>query len=872
MSFSYLAKISLKEISGNRRLREPVCVGVPIAISSAESIQFRSSQEFNLALVDENYREVPASFDLLDFQANSNNFSWFSVRFLADCDPLKESYLFVINKTRNQVQSIPLRKSNAVNLTASNRARLSLDSLSTIDIDLLLGYSGRKELSVKWLQEKNTQKIATDAMGNEIFRSYEYRARSHGINFKLLIEEWDDSKLIKFMLIAHNPNRAEHAKGFWDLGDPQSILMDSIDLRVSFPGDWDKSFHQINPDTEIASCDGDYWCIRQESSGGENWNSRNHIDKSGKVPLERCGFTCDDGQRRSTGLRASPWLAVGNRSVGVAIMAPNFWQTFPHGFKLQEKTFSWEILPKQSYEHELQAGEQFERTLWLEVIDISSPHVSSAVTLRNPIVPRPIVDQQTKALPEPLLLFSDQVYLTGIEKSVRAMFAKGEGFLAKREIIDEYGWRNFGEVWADHEQSYAQCPSPIISHYNNQYDLLYGFLSEFLRSGDPNAALLAYDLASHVLNIDIYRTEDDRAAFNNGLFWHTAHYRDALTSTHRCYSRGMLTGSHRVQGGGLANEHMYTQGFTLFYLLTGDVRYRETVIKMAERVILMDDGNHHWMSPFSAERTGAASATATDGYHGPGRGVGNSINCLIDGWCLTKDKKFIEKGVELITRMMHPQDSIESFDLGNAELRWSYTVAVQSMVRWLMIIPDGNGIHSYIRKCLINIGDWMLENEGLYLDNPDQLEFPTETWAAQDLRKANCMIAISQLIDGDKSRLLREKGVAAFDSAWRTLTSFDSCKFTRPCAISLQQLPFYFTETTLANLEKSKQGQALPEKREFLSQKNDVKKKLKNLRGIMSMIKRALINPGFVVRFISNTSLGSGGRKLGRFLRNFSNR
>src|SRR5690606_33422769 len=36
----------------------------------------------------------------------------------------------------------------------------------------------------------------------------------------------------------------------------------------------------------------------------------------------------------------------------------------------------------------------------------------------------------------------------------------GEGnLIAKRERVDEYGWRNFGDVWGDHEQAYYDGPT-----------------------------------------------------------------------------------------------------------------------------------------------------------------------------------------------------------------------------------------------------------------------------------------------------------------------------------------------------------------------------------------------------------------------------
>jgi hypothetical protein len=711
------------------------------------------------------------------------------------------------------------------------------------------------------------QKILLDNDGCEVYRAYEYQSMTSQPKLRLLVEEWDNGKLIKMVFLAHNTNRAEHPEGFWDLGDPNSILIDSIAMQFAYSGEWEDLFYQISPGLPIKKNSGETWYLNQVSSGGVNWDSRNHVDRSGRVPLEFCGYTTVEDGMPCGGLRATPWLAVGDKVSGLAFMAPNFWQRFPQAYKVQGGNLLWEILPEQSYEHELQPGEQIERCLWLEQIEISEPLVSRSQSLRHPLLPRPVVQELLESIPQPLLLASDQVYPTEIENSVRSMFLKSSGFMAKREIVDEFGWRNFGDVWADHEQAYADCTYPIISHYNNQYDLLNGFIHEFLRSGDAVAAELASDLARHVLNIDIYRTNNDRASFNNGLFWHTSHYRDALTSTHRCYSRGMISGRHNVAGGGLANEHMYSQGLTLFYLLTGDARFREVVIDMAERVVLMDDGNYHWMALLSGARTGAASTTATNDYHGPGRGIGNSINTLIDGWCITNDGRYAQKGVELIQRMIHPLDSIESFNFANAELRWSYTVAVQSLQRWLSTMPDIDGIHTYIRHCLIKIGDWMLENETLYLSNRDQLEFPTETWSAQDLRKANCMIAISQLTEGLNSERLCEKGKMLFEDAWSSLQSFDSHKCTRPCAIVLQQLPLRFTNFGLvASITTEKDVVVFPEKRSFLSQRDDIRNQCKSLKGILSMMVRGLTMPWHAVHLFSHSSMGRSYRKVSRQL------
>ena len=74
------------------------------------------------------------------------------------------------------------------------------------------------------------------------------------------------------------------------------------------------------------------------------------------------------------------------------------------------------------------------------------------------------------------------------------------------------------------------------------------------------------ELAAHVIDIDIYHTDRDKAAYNGGLFWHTSHYVDAGTLDATAPTRAQPG----VGGGGPANEHNYTAGLLLHYLLTGD--------------------------------------------------------------------------------------------------------------------------------------------------------------------------------------------------------------------------------------------------------------------------------------------------------------
>ncbi|MCC7339098.1 MAG: glycosyltransferase [Pirellulaceae bacterium] len=374
-------------------------------------------------------------------------------------------------------------------------------------------------------------------------------------------------------------------------------------------------------------------------------------------------------------------------------------------------------------------------------------------------------------------------------------------FFAKREEIDEYGWRNYGDSWADHENLHYQGTKPVISHNNNQYDLLHSMLICYLGSGDVRWWKLAEPLARHIMDIDIYHTDQDKSAYSGGLFWHTAHYQDAATSGHRSYSRKMNGKASPTQGGGPSNEHNYSSGLLLYYYLTGDRRAREAVLELAKWVAVMDDGSQHLLGVVSESPTGAASCTRSPEDHLPGRGVGNSINCLMDGWLVSGDRQHLWKAEELIRRTIHPYDELDSKQFLDVERRWSYTVQLQSLARvWQLTTGVGefSACREYCRAALLHYADWMTTNEQLYLDKASQLEYPTETWAAQDLRKGNVLLCAAQLATTMKQHnAFRRRGEDLLDRAWQQLMAFPTRNCTRPLGIALQQ---GYIETTLCHV------------------------------------------------------------------------
>jgi hypothetical protein len=373
--------------------------------------------------------------------------------------------------------------------------------------------------------------------------------------------------------------------------------------------------------------------------------------------------------------------------------------------------------------------------------------------------------------------------LAAYERLARNAIEGPAAFEQTREVIDEYGWRNFGDIYANHEAAFAKGPGPLISHYNNQYDAVAGGALQFMRSGDVRWWRLMDELAAHVADIDIYHTTRDKPAYNGGLFWHTFHYVDAGRSTHRSYP-----GAEGVCGGGPSAEHSYASGLRLHYLLTGDPRSKAAAIGLARWIVAMDDGNATPMRWISRGPTGLASSTAAVDYHGPGRGPGHAILTLLEGHRLTREPVFMAKAEELIRRCIHPHDDVDARELLDPERRWSYTAFLDALGRFLdykVERDELDDMYGYARASLLLYARWMARHERPYLDHPELLEYPTETWAAQDMRKSEVFLLASCHAADDERPALLERARFFFEYAVTALPAMPTHTVARPIVLML---------------------------------------------------------------------------------------
>ena len=304
-----------------------------------------------------------------------------------------------------------------------------------------------------------------------------------GLKVQCRLSFFANSGLIKTEVRLHNPQRAKHPGGIWDLGDRGSAFFRDFSFELipqSNSCRCESRFLATIGNSEFSEADA--VSIYQDSSGGANWRSQNHINAEGRVPCRFQGYRLIADGRDTTGLRAEPILNWRLPTSHVAFAMPEFWQQFPKTITATAEHFRIGLFPSEwDSLHELQGGEQKTHSFWLRFGE-QSAESSDLSWVHNPVSIHLETDDcdRSKALPAINLPKSEPLsrYEAYLKESIQAL-------LENREKVDEFGWRNYGEIFADHEQTYYKETEPLISHYNNQFDMVYGFLLSYLRTGDP---------------------------------------------------------------------------------------------------------------------------------------------------------------------------------------------------------------------------------------------------------------------------------------------------------------------------------------------------------------------------------------------------
>jgi hypothetical protein len=846
-SKEFACQLRLEETLGRPRENEPVRIGVPFLRGSVFAAE-------EVTVLDNGARVVPHQCRALAYWPD-RSVKWVLLDALVSVRANERSTLMLRRKTslepavRGDTAPALRISENAGRLlvdTGAGRFRLGGDFLGPLESvqvgsDSLLAAVG-SQISLRMKDGSEYIPLADSVSIEEsgpvrasvvVNGTFTRRGRRSPLVFKARLGFSAGSTRVNLEFQLRNPRAAYHPGGLWDLGDAGSCSFSDLSIRF-FPRD---PVREIEWSTDVPgplrSSSDPRVGLYQDSSGGANWDSPNHIDFAGRLTVSHRGYRVTAGapgesELLDEGPRATPCFRVVTDAGWIAATTRDFWQNFPKALRTDERGLSIGLFPGEcSAGFELQGGEQKRHVVFL---DFGRHDTATAI----PLMQAPLavgLDPEWVEASRANWCFAAAAHDTERDCSsyVGNIIEGPNSFFNKREVVDEYGWRHFGDLYADHEAVRHRGPKPMVSHYNNQYDFIFGAAVQFLRTGDSRWQRLMEDAARHMIDIDIYHTVEDRSAYNGGLFWHTDHYKDAATSSHRSYSR---RNGGRGYGGGPSNENNYTSGLLHYYYLCGDPEAASAVIELADWVLAMDEGSLNLLGVIDSGPTGLASKTVSFDYHGPGRGAGNSINALMDAYKLCNDRRYAAKAEELIQRCIHPADDIRTLGLDEPEYRWSYLVFLQVLGKYLELkreLGENDYCFHYARESLLHYAAWMMENEVPYKDVLHKVEIPTETWPAQDIRKCHVLHLASQYAGPDLRTALGERAAVYFERCIRDLLGFDTAYLTRPLVLLCVygHVHAFFQKQGNLPATDSVHGYAFGEPRAFRPQRDRLASELK---------------------------------------------
>jgi len=799
---SFAFPLLLEEQGGIKRVNEPVVVGVPFpkgSVFDLSLLTLSSPSGQQLPLQAQTLAQWPdgsAKWVLLDFQASveANTQTIYQLR------PILERF------TNLSLQGLSVQESTEQVIVDTGKATFFLNRRFCKPFDCVLVQG------TPLIAAEGNSLILTDETGQEyepciheftietagplrvtIRAQGEFQTSSRAalVRFVARLSFYANTGFVEMQITLHNPRAARHLGGLWDLGDEGSFYFKDLSLHVPL-----RTQHTpriawtTQPFQPLKAQTATQLEIYQDSSGSENWRSTNHVNRFGQIAQTFRGYRVTmDGRLLEEKNRVTPSLVIYDDKASIAATIDKFWQNFPKALEAHGNKVILRLFPRQFNDvFELQGGEQKTHTIYLQFSSAEKELVNLS-WVHDRLIPRSTPEWYADTKACNYLSPRNQDQNAECLELVEAAITGPQSFFARREIIDEYGWRHFGDLYADHEAVGHTGETPLVAHYNNQYDVIYGAIVQYLRSGDKRWFELMCDLVRHVIDIDIYHTQEDRPAYSGGLFWHTDHYLDAATATHRTYSKaGLETKYTRLYGGGPSNEHNYTSGLLYYYYLTGDPAAWEAVLSLANWVINMDDGSHRPFGLIDRRPTGLCSSTVSREYHGPGRGAGNSINALLDAYVLTRDEQYLAKSEELICRCVHTKDNIQERHLDDPEHRWSYLVFFQALGKYLDFKVDNGDtdyLYAYARASLLHYVEWMRTHEAPYATVLDKVEIPTETWPAQDIRKSVVFHIAAKYATEPLHTAFRQKAEFFFQACIRDLCSFPTRALTRPVVLLL---------------------------------------------------------------------------------------
>jgi hypothetical protein len=202
----------------------------------------------------------------------------------------------------------------------------------------------------------------------------------------------------------------------------------------------------------------------------------------------------------------------------------------------------------------------------------------------------------------------------------------------------------------------------------------------------------------------------------------------------------------------------------------------------------------------------------------------------------------------------------------DAERRWSYTVFLTVLARYLDLKEGARQLDSayaYARASLVHYAAWMLRHEEPYFAHPEKLEYPTETWGAQEFRKANVLrLAAAHVDEPLRTQLVRRADELA-SRGWDDLLRCRPSVTARARALLFVEgvRDRHFRTRGVTPSPAPSIGIDFGRPEAFVAQRQRVRSRLTRARGLLAVLAR-LANPWrwrrFLVRRRSGDTIGGG--------------
>ena len=344
-----------------------------------------------------------------------------------------------------------------------------------------------------------------------------------------------------------------------------------------------------------------------------------------------------------------------------------------------------------------------------------------------------------------------------------------------REFIDEYGWRNYGDFFADNEPDETHGPNHgklSLSHWNMAFDYSWGMLLQCVRTANLAPEIterwwqVASEGARHLSDIDIYHAElDEEGRYAlGGRFYHTHHGINAGRATHRASAEEALWDDlHWPWGRGVNNIDSFfydSRGISCYSLMSGDMNVRQTAIEIADLVVYSVENERN---------------PQIDNFT---RQAGNNLQVLTDAWVMTRADKY-RKAADIIIERSRPSlfglsadDDPEEVEFGGLGF---HSIYFDALGRYVEVSDKVFGIHqemainSMIDYSLFVLRHMWNNEQGIFAMSIEKgLKLSKRNTGVWTYRVCDALLYAYPYLDSSADRkLMLERTATAFKTANR---------------------------------------------------------------------------------------------------------